>query len=196
METRTNKTYSMNQIEGGNPMAKQIATVKDATEADALEIALMKWRIGACADSDTPAEVLAQIKQRGGINPRYAKFAALWFHLDDLDDWWSLYVALKCGGAVDERTAHKIFDDAIGLGWGTSRLKEAIKESKPPRAKRKDAAGDSSQRFETWAKEKELDLTPNRNTTVFPEISYGSIETEMFWECWRAAVKAGGSDGA
>lgn len=44
--------------------------------------------------------------------------------------------------------------------------------------------------FKRWAKSKELDLIPNRNTTVFPEITYGSIETEMFWECWQAAIIA------
>lgn len=48
---------------------------------------------------------------------------------------------------------------------------------------------DEQTRFEKWAKEKELDLMPNRNTTVFPKITYGSIETEIFWECWQAACQ-------
>mgnify|MGYP001339287006 CR=1 FL=1 len=117
------------------------ATIHDALEADALEIALMKWRIIVCADTDTSPEVLAQIKQRGGINPKHAKRAADLFDINTMSDWWQIYVALKCAAITDGESALNVYDDAMALGWGTSRLKEAIAATKPPRAKRKaDAA--------------------------------------------------------
>ena len=116
------------------------ATIHDALEADALEIALMKWRIIVCADTDTSPEVLAQIKQRGGINPKHAQRAADLFNVAGMESWWQIYVALKCAAITDGESALNVYDDAMALGWGTSRLKEAIAATKPTRAKRKDAA--------------------------------------------------------
>jgi hypothetical protein len=113
------------------------ATIHDALEADALEIALMKWRIGVCADTDTSPEVLAQIKQRGGIKPSDARRAADLFDIARMESWWQIYVALKCAAITDGESALNVYDDALALGWGTSRLKEAIAETKPQRAKRK-----------------------------------------------------------
>ena len=45
-------------------------------------------------------------------------------------------------------------------------------------------------RFEIWAKTKELDLEPYSNP-AFPEFQYHDIEAQILWECWQAAEKAG-----
>ena len=42
------------------------------------------------------------------------------------------------------------------------------------------------QSFELWAKTRELDLAPYSNPK-FQEFDYDDIQTQMFWECWKAA---------
>lgn len=108
-------------------MPKQPVTIHDVTEADALDVALFKWRIGVCSNG-ADKDVLDLIKQRGKITPEHAKRAAVLFRdvIEETDDWWVLYVACKCGAIENNTKALQTFDAAIGEGWGTGRLKEAI----------------------------------------------------------------------
>ena len=42
--------------------------------------------------------------------------------------------------------------------------------------------------FETWALSKELDISPyTYNSDFADEFDYQDIQTQLFWECWRAA---------
>ena len=43
--------------------------------------------------------------------------------------------------------------------------------------------------FEKWARTREMDLTPHPNKKQFPEYDYYDIQTQMFWECWQAALE-------
>ncbi len=112
---------------------KPIVTVRDVDEADALEIALTKWRIGVCAGTNGTAskQVLARIKQRGGINPKALKRAAELFKdvIETTDDWWTLYLTCKFAAIKDDARALGGFDTALANGWGTGRVKEYIADA-------------------------------------------------------------------
>jgi len=46
------------------------------------------------------------------------------------------------------------------------------------------------ERFEKWAISKELDVEPYSSNPKFQtEFDYEDIQTQMFWECWKAACE-------
>jgi hypothetical protein len=48
--------------------------------------------------------------------------------------------------------------------------------------------GFMKKKFEQWAKNKELDTTPYYFNEKFKdEFDYEDIQTQMFWECWKAS---------
>lgn len=105
-----------------------IITVHDATEANTLDVELFRWRIQNAENADEQAR---QIIKRGKIKAEDMANAARRFKdvITETDDWWVLYVAAQFGRIQDDEKSIELFDTALASGWGTGKIKKAVREA-------------------------------------------------------------------